>query len=322
MSIGSKRSIAVIGSGVIGLTSAMQLLEQGFAVTIFAKATPPNTTSDVAAAFWAPFAVAGDSRMKTWALGGRAMLQTLAADPASGVVLTRLYDLADEPLALPYPELADQVERVAPGVFPAPWSGFCITVPRIDVPIYMPWLLERFLARGGVVKQVAIQSLDELRSHSSIIVNCSGLGAQALTGDRMYPIRGQVIRVRKPPGLAPDMIHAESAAAITYIIPRSQDCLLGGTFEYDDANMQVDLDIAAGILQRCAAFNPAFQRPDIIEHRVGLRPGRDQVRLEVERLAGGVTVIHNYGHGSIGHTLAWGCAAEVVALVSRLSAIS
>ena len=41
-------------------------------------------------------------------------------------------------------------------------------------------------------------------------------------------------------------------------------------------------------------------------------PGRSEVRLELEQVEGGAAVIHNYGHGSIGHTLAWGCAAEVV----------
>jgi D-amino-acid oxidase len=39
---------------------------------------------------------------------------------------------------------------------------------------------------------------------------------------------------------------------------------------------------------------------------VGLRPGRTAVRLE--RMG---NIIHNYGHGGGGYTVAWGCASEV-----------
>jgi D-amino-acid oxidase len=38
------------------------------------------------------------------------------------------------------------------------------------------------------------------------------------------------------------------------------------------------------------------------------------VRLEAEERAGG-TVVHCYGHGGAGVTLAWGCAEEVAGLV-------
>ena len=85
--------IAVIGCGVIGLTSAIRLQEQGFPVTIFAKATPPYTTSDVAAAYWAPGAALSGGRMKTWAVIGLTVLRELAADPTNGVFLTDLYEL-------------------------------------------------------------------------------------------------------------------------------------------------------------------------------------------------------------------------------------
>ncbi|MGH7892417.1 MAG: FAD-dependent oxidoreductase, partial [Thermodesulfobacteriota bacterium] len=48
--------------------------------------------------------------------------------------------------------------------------------------------------------------------------------------------------------------------------------------------------------------------------RVGLRPGRTEVRLEIEELPGGRALIHDYGHGGGGFTLSWGCAEEVLKL--------
>jgi len=45
---------------------------------------------------------------------------------------------------------------------------------------------------------------------------------------------------------------------------------------------------------------------------VGLRPGRSPLRLESEELRS-VPVVHCYGHGGSGITLAMGCAEDVVA---------
>ncbi|MEZ4861345.1 MAG: FAD-dependent oxidoreductase [Caldilineaceae bacterium] len=305
----------VIGSGVIGLTSACRLLEAGFAVTLWARLLPPHTTSDVAAAFWSPSATAGDARSKAWALASQATFRELAHDPASGILLTDLYKLTRTPTPMPYMAHGDAMRVVPPGVFPPPWSGYCAKVPRIDVPVYMPWLLERCRSLGGVIAQRIIQTWDEIGRDYGVVVNCTGLGAQALTGDAMFPIRGQVMSVRKPAGLAPDIIYADDDhEETTYIIPRSGDCLLGGTYQYRNGNTEVDMAIVDQILARCAIFNPALRAPEILQHKVGLRPGRHAVRLEAEKLRTGQLLIHNYGHGSIGHTLSWGCAAEVTAL--------
>jgi D-amino-acid oxidase len=61
---------------------------------------------------------------------------------------------------------------------------------------------------------------------------------------------------------------------------------------------------------------PALGDATVLEHLVGLRPGRPTVRLELD-LKGSTRVVHNYGHGGSGVTLGWGCAAEVVELVQQ-----
>lgn len=73
---------------------------------------------------------------------------------------------------------------------------------------------------------------------------------------------------------------------------------------------------------------PSLKQAEVLDHWVGLRPGRVRLRLEAEEAfgeAGGsaaaspsspvLRVVHNYGHGGSGLTLAWGTAGDAVALV-------
>jgi len=75
------------------------------------------------------------------------------------------------------------------------------------------------------------------------------------------------------------------------------------------------MDTAQAIVERCTALEPRLRDAAILEHRVGLRPGRPAVRLEAERPAPGKLLAHNYGHGGAGVTLSWGCAGEIVQIL-------
>ena len=316
---GETKQIAVIGSGVIGLTTAYRLLEAGHRVTVLARVLPPNTTSDVAAAYWSPSVLDGDMRMQRWGYESRHVFTHFATIAESGVAHLGFYKLADEPIDRPTWSDVGPIEAVTSGRFPNDWYGYHMTIPRIDVPRYLPWLFAQVEALGGIIRQHIVQRIGELSSAFDVIVNCSGLGARLLTGDDVFPIRGQVMRVQPPEGLPNEIISAESGMDTTYIIPRSQDWLLGGTYQYHNGETAVDDEIAAGILARCTQFYPKLCDVEILQHRVGLRPGRSTVRLESERLRDGQLVIHNYGHGSVGHTLSWGCAADVVRLLEEVS---
>src|ERR687894_105915 len=102
---------------------------------------------------------------------------------------------------------------------------------------------------------------------------------------------------------------------VTYVVPRSADCVLGGTAEEGAWETDPDPAVAADILRRCAALEPRLAGAEVIEHKVGLRPGRPEVRLEREDKSG-IPLVHNYGHGGSGVTLSWGCAGEASALVA------
>src|SRR5919112_5293106 len=62
------RRAAVIGSGVVGLTTARQLQRRGFDVTIYAATVPPDTTSNMSLAGFTPTSglYAGAQRTPAW----------------------------------------------------------------------------------------------------------------------------------------------------------------------------------------------------------------------------------------------------------------
>lgn len=98
------------------------------------------------------------------------------------------------------------------------------------------------------------------------------------------------------------------------MLPHETTVVLGGTAEPDRADRTPDQDVTRRIMARCTEVVPALAGARVLAQRVGLRPVRDQVRLEPEDRLGG-RIIHNYGHGGGGVTLSWGCAREVAALV-------
>ena len=110
-----------------------------------------------------------------------------------------------------------------------------------------------------------------------MVVNCVGLGARELVDDAsMEPIRGQIVRVRNP-GLERFVLDEENPEGVTYIVPRSDDCILGGTAEEGEWDLEPDPETAAGILRRCTASGaaPEGRRGAGAQGRTKAGPARD-----------------------------------------------
>jgi len=317
------REVAVIGCGVIGLTSAIRLAEAGYRVRVVAKARSPDTTSDIAAAVWFPFRTEQSDRAQGWARETLGFLSGLASDPGAGVTLTPGIALSraarmDPP---PWHDAIADFRPARPDELPVGYAaGHVFAVPVIRMPRHLAWLGDRLAALGGTAeigREVTPADLDRLCAGHAAVVNCTGLGARDLVGDSdVFPIRGQIVRVA--PGHARRFVQgAEGEADVTYVIPRPDCTVLGGTTDRDAWDTTPDPAVASAILARCAALEPALARAAVLSHAVGLRPGRATVRLAAERRAGGL-LVHNYGHGGAGVTLGWGCAGAVVRMVARM----
>jgi D-amino-acid oxidase len=308
------KQVTVVGAGVSGLSSGIRLLEAGYNVRIITRELPPDTTSAAAGAVWWGYL---EGRRRAWALVSLKEFQRLAETPDSGVLQIALRDVYPHPVAAPW--FRDELlscERIPPEALP-PGSadGFLMTVPLVETPRYLRFLLAWFERLGGHVEQREIASLPELYGDNQIIVNCTGVGARQTANDpSVFPIRGQVVRVDAPfikQGYMDD-------EAFTYIFPRGDGVVLGGVAQPDNWSRAVDPAITEDILRRTAAIEPGVRAAPVVAHAVGLRPGRHEVRLECEQVSDSCAVIHNYGHAGVGYTLSWGCAAEVAGLASNL----
>lgn len=312
----------IVGSGIIGLTSAVRLQEAGFSVQIVTKALPEATTSAVAAAVWYPYEAYPHDKVVVWSRRTLDVCYTLAEDPATGVTITQFLEVFDRPVDDPWWKPAvRRFERARPADLPADYvDGYRIEAPLIEPSIHLAYLLERFRRGGGTldVRPEGVADLGALAQPSRLVVNCTGLGARELChDDTVFPIRGQVVRVKNP-GLAHCLADDEGPRALAYIVPRRTDCILGGTAEAHAEDLTPDPATTARILRHAAHLDPRLRDAEVLGVAVGLRPGRPVIRLEAEPLGGG-TVIHNYGHGGAGFTLAWGCADAVVAQARTLS---
>jgi D-amino-acid oxidase len=291
--------VTVVGAGVVGLTTAVALRSVGVEADVVARDLPEATTSAVAAALWYPYRALPADRVTTWSAATYRELSGLA-----GVAGVRMLS---------------GTEARAPGA-PDPWwreavpdllrtaEGLRFTAPVVDMSVHLPWLAERLRSAGGRIERRVVASLGELEADA--VVNCAGLGARELAGDAsLTAVRGQIVRVDAP-AVTEWLVDQRDPGRLVYVVPRERDVVLGGTAQEGDERLEADEATTRAILERCAARIPAVAGAPIVAVAVGLRPARPAVRLERDG-----RVVHCYGHGGAGVTLAFGCAVEVAALL-------
>jgi D-amino-acid oxidase len=312
--------VVVVGAGVSGLTCAVRLAEAGHRVLVRSAEHPAGTTSCAAGAIWGPHLVSHE-RAETWALRSLSAFRDLSADPAdTGVRMTWGVEAGHGP-ETPHPgEGADGAEPCDPASLPDGFrSGWRFRVPLIDMRRYLTYLTDRLTSgaehdRGRIEVGPPVTAAD-LPRLGPIVVNCTGLGARKLVpGDRIRPVRGDLL-VLDNPGIDTFFVeHDENDddGLTTYVLPQGDQVMLGGSRYAGNWSRRPDPLIERAILRRCAEAEPRLAGATVREHRVGLRPVREQVRIGPDERH--PHVIHNYGHGGGGVTLSWGCAEEILEL--------
>jgi D-amino-acid oxidase len=306
--------VAIVGAGVSGLTCGVLFAEAGHRTAIFARQVGQQTTSGAAAAVWFPYDVEPAGKVIPWALETFNVLTDLARIPGSGVSMIdlRQFSRAGEI------QIPDWAVPLGASVIPSGveesrgfTDGYAIKVPLMDTTIYLDYLAGRFREAGGEINEnVFLEKLEDVDSKFDLVINCAGIGARALVEDsNLQPHRGQVAIVSSIDKLRCAIVCDD--APLMYAIPRTNDCVFGGTNDLSDS-LAANPTTTSQIVAECSRVLH-IKNPRVLAERVGLRPFRKSgVRLERDRLGDGRIAIHNYGHGGSGFTLSWGCAREVL----------
>lgn len=252
---------AVLGAGIMGLTTARLLQDAGWSVTIYTRDVPRHSTSNVGAGQWAPTSVfeeekatpAFEAQFKFAARIAHHAFQNLSG-ANYGVRFTENYYLDNRAQELSYylremPELFTSIADLEPHEHPFPVSHVKRTVTMIIEPAtFLRKVRDDFFRAGGklVVRDFKTVS-DVLSLDEDTIFNCTGLGAKALFGDdELIPIKGQLVFL--PPDPAVDYLTVGGGSNVTYMFPRSGEIVLGGSYQNDDWSPHVEPEVTERIL--------------------------------------------------------------------------
>lgn len=264
------KTVAVIGCGVVGLSTARVLQRRGKAVTLYARELPPETTSNVAGALWYPTHVYDPQRVSATFLERYGLACRLAhrefqsyVGPEYGVRWIETYTLRTEPEssnfesaggAELYPEIRRYADARATFGFPyVKRFGSLMIEPQI----YLRALLRDFHTAGGKLVVRELKTREEVTQlPERVVFNCTGLGARALFGDQgMVSMRGQ-IEVLLP---QPELDYGYLANSL-YMFPRADGVILGGTFEAGNWSMDADEATTARIIDGNAQIAKGLRR--------------------------------------------------------------
>jgi len=308
------KSVTVIGCGIIGLTTAIKLQEKGFKLTIIAKEPFNRTLSSKVGAIWFPFEIHPKEKANKWSALTYKEYQ-LDEKEGNGVAFIPLITAYNNESNTDWTHQLPKgtVRKALPKELPKGIETAHISiVPLAEPHLYLPYLFKRFIDNGGVFKKQKITSLNEASTLNTLIVNCTGLGAKELCNDEdLQPMRGQILRCSKMD--IPSCADSTKKGALSYVINRSDDCVIGGTDYENDWNTNVEISDTNLIIKRLLQGGLSQEAPEIIEEVVGLRPKRSCVRFDFDENF--PNVFHNYGHGGAGFTVAWGCAIELAEIL-------
>lgn len=328
-----------------GLTAAVRLQAEGYAVTIVAKDFPsPSETIDAQHSInytspwggahnrWIPPPL-GDAREHGLAVATYERMDALAkSNPEAGITFMRGVEYIEAP-GPGHDGLTEDRARelgmegfrlLAPEEFPddrvkwgCEYRSWCV-----NPMVYCAFLLRRFVCRGGRVVERELRDPVEVYAMPGfedvcLVVNASGAGF----GDKdVYPVRGQTCLVANSCDATVTRQNADGSWV--FCVPRNFEggTVIGGTKEPDNWDPRPSGDVRQRLLAGFAATYPRIlngggEEFRVIRDIVGRRPARHGgMRLELEHRVP-KPVVHAYGLGGRGYELSWGVAEEIAALV-------
>lgn len=273
--------IAVIGSGALGLTSALVAQRAGLKVKIYCKERPPEVRSTFATGSWTPNSRYCTEEQTTDELAARweemtrishRTYQHMLSLPGEPIEWRDGYLLTDwMPGAGPtahgneptYPNLDARVrdltprnQFLSPGThpFPTPYVRRFTTM-NFNITVLQRLLMDDFLLAGGAIETREFASpSDVAKLKQKTIINATGYGARALWGDEtIVPVRGQLLRLIPQPEITYGLMYN----GVLSMVPR-RDGIILQTQKPDDfgnADATVDREQANEAITMMAELN-------------------------------------------------------------------
>ena len=253
------KKVAVIGSGVMGLTSARLLQDAGWDVTIYSRSMPRHSTSNVAGGEWGPFSVHDpniSSQSFKLQLENAARISHHAHSNLGGlehgIRWLELYkpsnkiNMENNAFAdlYPYEEILGPNEHP----FPHKYCKVSLTM-MIEPGVFLRKLTEEFYQANGLFVIKNFQNKKELINlPEPVIFNCTGLGAKKLFNDaELIPVKGQLVFL--PPDPSIDYLTIGGGLGNLYMFPRTDVLLLGGTYKIGDWSTNPEPEETKRIIQ-------------------------------------------------------------------------
>ncbi|KAK8104225.1 FAD dependent oxidoreductase-like protein [Apiospora kogelbergensis] len=339
--------VVVLGAGVIGLSSALQIQSRGYQVTIIARDFPgpfetvdPRLQIDYTSPWggahnrWIVPTNAAEEREHAMALRTFARMREINQNhPCAGITFlpgieyleapSPVYKALDAHKAnslgmegfrmLTAEELPD--DKVKMGF---EYNSWCV-----NPMVYCSFLLRRFGYLGGKVVKKEVRSpveIFEMRELGKVdaVINASGIG---FGDDNVFVTRGQTCLVANP--CLATITRQNADGSWSFSVPRNFDggTVIGGTKEPNNWDPHPSSEVRTSLLHNFAATYPQIlgqdQKYRVIADIVGRRPTRKNgMRLEKELTQDGQCIIHAYGLGGRGYELSWGVSEAVASLLS------
>jgi len=245
---------AVLGAGAVGLATAVVLLERGWEVTLYAEKFSPETTSNIAAAQFAPSLVAGigSKKMSRWVRNSAIRFLERRGDE-HGIYERPNFATGSGGSGLRHlpADLFPQAELASLPIAGCRHAGRVHQTLLIETQKYMPRMMREMYTLGGRIEARRFRTAEEIEALAEpVVVNCLGLGASRLfNDDAVVPMRGQLVKLRPQP--LPYLLSFSGG----YMFPRSDGVILGGTVERGVSDTQADADDCAAILDSHRVFH-------------------------------------------------------------------
>jgi len=261
---GHSGPVAVVGAGIMGLSTARLVQEAGFPVIIYCAALPPDTTSNIAGGQFHPYAVFRDDMVTpgfrtqfTRALDYSWRRFQIMVGDDYGIRWMPTYVEARSPEAKLLETFPPVNRMLRPAEHPFPSESILrYDTMYIETGRYLRQMIRDVQIAGGKIEVRRFASPIDLGALSErLLFNCTGLGSRELFGDQdLHPARGQ-LAILEP---QPEVRYAFTGGP-GYMFPRPDGIILGGTFEVDEWNATPQPEDIARILSAQKSFFDSFR---------------------------------------------------------------